>query len=232
MIGIIGAMEIEVESIKKLLTDTKTEKISGVDFVSGNFGENRVVVAKCGVGKVFAALCAEAMILRYNPNVIINTGVAGAIADDLKIGDIVIADAVVQHDMDTSALGDPKGLLSGIDIVDIPADKNVCKILENSVKKLGLACKTGKIASGDQFVASRDMKNYIKENFGAVSCEMEGASIGHVCYVNNIPFGVLRAMSDGADGGANIDFPTFTKMAAENSTNVIKEFLLSFKKGQ
>lgn len=225
-------MEIEVESIKKLLTDTKTEKISGVDFVSGKFDDADVVVAKCGVGKVFAALCAEAMILKYNPDIVINIGVAGAISDDLHIGDIVIADAVVQYDMDTSPLGDPKGFLSGIDIIDIPADKNVCGVLEDSVKKLGLNCKIGKIASGDRFVASREMKDCIKENFGAVSCEMEGASIGHVCYVNGVPFGVLRAMSDGADGGANMDFPTFAKMAAENSANVIKEFLSSVRKGQ
>lgn len=225
MIGIIGAMEIEVENVKAFLTDIKHEKISGVDFVSGKYKNTDVVVAKCGVGKVFAALCAEAMIMRYSPKIIINTGVAGALADGLKIGDIVIADAVVQHDMDTSALGDPPGMISGIDIIDIPADKEVVSLLEKSVDALKLNHVTGKIASGDRFVADDNTKKYIKNNFSAVSCEMEGAAIGHVCYVNNVSFGVLRAMSDEANGDAQVDFPSFVKTAAENSTNVIKGFL-------
>jgi len=114
MIGIIGAMDIEVENIKALLSDITTETVSGVDFVKGKFGQKDVVVAKCGVGKVFSALCTEAMILKYNPKVIINVGVAGCLTPELKIGDIVIADKVVQHDMDTSPLGDPIGMLSDI----------------------------------------------------------------------------------------------------------------------
>lgn len=225
MIGIIGAMEIEVESIKQLLTDVRQEEISGINFVYGKYNEKDVVTAKCGVGKVFAALCTEAMILRFNPEVIINTGVAGALAENLHIGDIVIAESVVQHDMDTTPLGDVPGLLSGINIVNVPADPAVCKKLEKSVKELGLHCVSGKIASGDQFVADSGRKKYITDTFGAVSCEMEGASIGHVCYVNKVPFGVLRAMSDEANGKAHMDFPEFAKMAAENSTNVIKKFL-------
>lgn len=225
MIGIIGAMDIEVENIKSLLTDIATETVSGIDFVSGKFDEKDVVVAKCGVGKVFAALCAEAMILKFNPEMIINVGVAGCLDKNLKIGDIVIADNVVQHDMDTSPLGDPVGMLSDINIISIPADKKVCDALEKSVASLGLSYTKGTIASGDQFVASSEKKQFILDTFGAKSCEMEGGAIGHVCYVNKVPFGVLRAMSDGADDGANMDFPTFAKMAAENSTKVISKFL-------
>lgn len=225
MIGIIGAMDIEVESIKSLLTDTHEENISGVNFVCGKFKKNDVVVAKCGVGKVFAALCAEAMILKFNPGMIINVGVAGCLDATLKIGDIVIADSVVQHDMDTSPLGDPVGMLSDINIIKIPADENICNILKKSVEALGISHSVGTIASGDQFVADNSKKQFIIDNFGAKSCEMEGGAIGHVCYVNKIPFGVLRSMSDGADDGANMDFPTFAKLAAENSTKVINKFL-------
>lgn len=225
MIGIIGAMDIEVESIKSLLTETKTENVSGVDFVLGKFEKADVVVAKCGVGKVFSALCAEAMILKYAPQMIINVGVAGCLDKDLKIGDIVIADSVVQHDMDTSPLGDPVGMLSDINIIKIPASEKTSTILEACVSELGLSYTKGTIASGDQFVASSDKKQFIIDNFGAKSCEMEGGAIGHVCYVNNVPFGVLRAMSDGADDGANMDFPTFARLAAENSTKVISQFL-------
>lgn len=225
MIGIIGAMDIEVESIKSLLTDTEVQTVSGVDFVSGKFEKLDVVVAKCGVGKVFSALCAEAMILKYNPEMIINVGVAGCLDKTLKIGDIVIADNVVQHDMDTSPLGDPVGMLSDINIVNIPADEKICIALKSAVSSVGLTSTVGTIASGDQFVASSDKKDFITKTFAAKSCEMEGGAIGHVCYVNKVPFGVLRAMSDGADDGANIDFPTFAKMAAENSTLVISKFL-------
>ena len=225
MIGIIGAMDIEVESIKSLLTSKTTHTVSGINFVSGKFNEKDVVVAKCGVGKVFASLCAEAMILKFNPEMIINVGVAGCLDKNLKIGDIVIADSVVQHDMDTSPLGDPVGMLSDINIIKIPADYSIYSLLGKCVSDLGLTHTTGTIASGDQFVASSEKKQFIIDTFGAKSCEMEGGAIGHVAYVNNIPFGVLRAMSDGADDGANMDFPTFAKMAAENSTKVISKFL-------
>lgn len=225
MIGIIGAMEIEVEEIKALLTEKKCETTSGVEFVSGTFCGKKVVTAKCGVGKVFAALCAEAMILKYNPDMIINIGVAGCLSDNLKIGDIVIADSVVQHDMDTSPLGDPVGMLSDINIVNIPSDKRIADVLEQAVTEVGLRCERGVIASGDQFVASKEIKEYIKNTFHASSCEMEGASIGHVCYVNNVPFGVLRAMSDGANDGADMDFPTFAAKAAANSSEVMRKFI-------
>lgn len=228
MIGIIGAMDIEVEKIKDFLTEIKEEKISGVNFVSGKFGEKDVVVAKCGVGKVFAGLCAEAMILKYAPELIINVGVAGCLDEHLKIGDIVIADSVCQHDMDTSPLGDPVGMLSDINIIKIPADKKAYELFEVCAKELQLPYSVGTIASGDQFVSSGEKKKFIVDTFGAKSCEMEGGAIGHVCYVNNVPFAVLRAMSDGADDGAKMDFPTFAKMAAENSTQVIKAFLSKF----
>lgn len=224
MIGIIGAMEIEVERIKSLLNDTKTETISGVTFVSGTYQGKKAVVAKCGVGKVFASLCAEAMILKYSPDMIINVGVAGCLSDKLKIGDIVIADSVVQHDMDTSPLGDPIGMLSDINIVNIPADANITNLLKKSVEQTGLRYEVGTVASGDQFVAEEAKKEFIKKNFAAATCEMEGAAIGHVCYVNKTPFGVLRAMSDGANDGADMDFPSFTKMAAENSAKVLENF--------
>lgn len=225
MIGIIGAMDMEVENIKALLSDIQVKKISGVSFIRGTFSGKDVVVAKCGVGKVFAALCAEAMILEFSPDMIINVGVAGCLDKTLKIGDIVIADNVVQHDMDTSPLGDPKGLLSDINIISIPADKRVLAVLKESVLALGLPYSVGTIASGDQFVADSHKKDFIISEFGAKSCEMEGGAIGHVCYVNKVPFGVLRAMSDGADDGAKMDFPEFAKMAAANSTEVIKNFL-------
>ncbi len=225
MIGIIGAMDSEVENLKNVIENKKEEKISGIDFVSGKISGRDVVVAKCGIGKVFAALCAEAMILSYKPDIIINTGVAGGLSKNLKIGDIVVSENVVQHDMDTTGLGEPLGFLSGIDIIKIPADKDIAAHLERCIKETGLNYERGIVASGDRFVSDDASKKFIKDNFDAACCEMEGGSIGHVCFVNNVPFCVLRAISDGADDGATVDFPTFVKMAAENSTKVILKFL-------
>ncbi len=230
MIGIIGAMDIEVEKLKMLLTDTKQEKISGVDFHSGKIGKTDVVIAKCGVGKVFAAICAETMILCYRPDIIINIGVAGGLSEKLKIGDIVIADSVVQHDMDTTALGDEAGFLSDIGLVKIPADKTAVDTLKAACDKLSVYYEVGTVASGDQFISDASAKERIKSLFSAKACEMEGGAIGHVCYVNNVPFGTLRAISDGANDGAKLDFPTFAALAAENSAKVIEIFIDTFKR--
>ena len=225
MIGIIGAMEIEVEGIKRLLQNVSEEKISNITFVSGDLCGKKVVVAKCGIGKVFAAICSQTMIMAYKPDMIINIGVAGGLLKTLEIGDIVVADAVVQHDMDTTPLGEPRGYLSEIGLVKILANKGVSEALLEAVRKVGLNGVLGTVASGDVFVSDEEQKSFIRETFDAAACEMEGASIGQVCCVNKVPFGVLRAISDSANGDANMDFPTFAKMAAENSIKVITEFI-------
>ncbi len=228
MIGIIGAMGIEIRALADLLEDKKCETISGVEYLSGKIYGKDVVLAVCGVGKVFAAICATTMILKYNPDVIINSGVAGTLTEKLSIGDIAIADSVVQHDMDTSPLGDPVGLLSGINIVKIPADKKTCEKIEAGVKSLGINYVVGTIASGDQFLASTEVKTRIVNNFGAIAGEMEGASIGHVCYVNKKPFCVLRAISDCADGSSAENYLEFLELAAANAVEVMKKYILEY----
>lgn len=224
MIGIIGAMEVEIEGIRSMMTDKTEKTVSGVRYVSGKLGGCDIVTAVCGIGKVFAAICAQTMILEYKPEAIINTGVAGSLSAALNVCDIAVADKVVQHDMDTSPLGDPKGLVSGINVIYFEADKKVCDMLTEAVKAHGINTVSGTIASGDQFIASKDVKERIVSDFGAIACEMEGAAIGHVCYVNKVPFSVLRAISDKADGVADIDYPSFCKMAADNYIKVICTF--------
>lgn len=224
MIGIIGAMEVEVQVLKAMLEDKKTETVSGVEFVSGKLCGREAVVACCGIGKVFAAIAAEAMILKYSPDVVINSGVGGALDKKLKIADIVIADAVVQHDMDTTAFGDPPGLISGINKVRIPASKQIADKLAQSAEKAGVNCCFGTIASGDEFVDSRERKNEIAETFSATVCEMEGASIGHVCYVNGVDFAVIRSVSDTFDDNSNMEYSEFVAIAAANSIKVIENF--------
>ena len=224
MIGLIGAMEIEIEEIRNKMTDKTEITISGIRFVSGKLGKNSFVTAVCGIGKDFAAMCAQTMIITFSPGIIINTGVAGSLSGQLRIFDIAIADKVVQHDMDTSPLGDPKGQIPGIGVVYIETDKRAGDLLSDIVKECGINTVTGTIASGDRFVASDEVKNSIVSDFGAVACEMEGAAIGQVCYVNNCPFAVLRAISDSADGDAEEDYPSFCKRAADNYTKVICAF--------
>lgn len=225
MIGIIAAMNVEMESLRSYIENPVTETVSGITFVSGMLEGKEVVTAVCGIGKVFAAMCAQTMILRYTPDCIVNTGVAGTLTDKLTIGSIAVSSAVVQHDMDTSALGDPVGMISGINKVLLPASGDLCDQLSACATVLGIRTETGVIASGDQFISSSEKKDAIVKTFGAIACEMEGAAIGQVCYVNRVPFCVLRAISDSADGSSHMDYPTFVGMAAEQSVKLLRTFL-------
>ena len=223
--GIIGAMDIEIERISEAMTDKETETVSGITFIKGKINGNDAVCAVCGIGKVFAAICAQTMILKYSPDCIINTGVAGAISKELSVLDTVVADHLVQHDMDTSFLGDPVGLVSGINIIKFPCDEAVSEKLCRCIEMSGGKFIRGTVASGDCFVAQPEKKAYLSETFDAAACEMEGAAIGHVCYVNNVPCAVLRSISDGADGGAEMDYMEFRDIAAAKSADVIIKFV-------
>ena len=188
-----------------------------------------MIIAVCGVGKVFAAMCAQAMILNYSPDAIINTGVAGALASELRVGDVAVAENVVQHDMDTSPIGDPVGLVSGINLVEIPADTGIASALKKTAIDLGMTCISGTIASGDQFIADKAKKSYIKDTFSAIACEMEGAAIGQVCHVNGTPFGILRSISDNGDESAGMSYDKFIGVAVDNSVKILTEFLAQTK---
>lgn len=228
MTGIIGAMRIEVETIRSLMENKRSEVVGGVEYISGTLHGKEIVTAVCGIGKVAAAMCAQAMILKFAPERIINTGVGGSLSEKLAIGDIAVAESLVQHDMDTSPLGDPVGFISGIDIINIPCDKKVVDTLADCVEKLdGVKAVKGVIASGDQFIADAAKKDFIKSNFNAVVCEMEGASIAQVCYTNGVPFGVVRAVSDCADGSSHMDYGEFLPMAAATAAKLIESFVIN-----
>ena len=224
-IGIIGAMNDEVSGLISRLEGHETEKVGGIEFHTGSIYSKKVVIAQCGVGKVFAAMCAEAMIIRYSPSIIVNSGVGGAIAGDLKCADIVVADRLVQHDMDTSPLGDPRGMISGINKVYFDADERATDILMDAAEKLNISAKRATVASGDVFVASAQKKADIADSFSAAVCEMEGAAIAHVAFVNGTPFAVVRAISDSADGNSPMDFPTFLKIAVKSSESLTLAFI-------
>ena len=228
MIGIIAAMDVELESLRLLMENPEEETLSGVRFVRGRLEGREVVTAICGIGKVFAALTTQTMILRYAPEAIICTGVAGTLTDELSIGSIAVSSCVVQHDIDTSALGDPLGLISGLNLIELPASEPLADRLTACASALGIRTKRGPIASGDQFISSAARKAEIVRLFGAIACEMEGGAVAQVCYVNNTPFCVLRAISDGADDSSHMDYPQFVKLAAEQSVKLTRAFLKSF----
>ncbi len=220
MIGVICALNEEAEALISNMQDCVAENCGSISFVRGRLCEKDVVVARCGIGKVFAAMCAEAMIIKYNPDLIINSGVGGSLSDELECLDIVVAARALQHDMDTSALGDEKGLISGINKIYFDADKRALDILQKKGLILGVKVKTGVIASGDKFVSARDEKLAIANTFGASVCEMEGAAIAHVAYVNGIPFCIVRAISDSLSGKAAMDYMEFMPKAAEISAKL------------
>lgn len=219
-IGVIGALDAEVQHIISLLKDHCSEKVGNIEFHLGQLSGKRVVVARCGVGKVFAAICAEAMIIKYAPSLIVNSGVGGALDKSLRPLDIVFADKLVQHDMDTSPLGDPVGLISGINKVFFDSDVRAVEMLSDTAEKLGINYTVGTVATGDRFISAKEDKERITSMFGAAACEMEGGAIAHTAYVNNTPFVVIRAISDSADGDASMDYAAFLPRAAKTSTTL------------
>ncbi len=228
MIGIICALSIEVEGLEKLLQNKEEHTYAKMRFVSGTINGKEVVMTECGIGKVNAAMSAQVMIDRYSPTVIINSGIAGSVSRELKIGDIVISKDCVQHDFDGTQMGDPKGLIQYNDEtrIDIPADMDTanklydaCKDIENTNVLLG------RIATGDIFVAEKAMRQSIADEFSALACEMEGGAVAQVCYRNSVPFAVLRCISDDFDENKFMDFMEFRVLAADKSMAAIKNFL-------
>ena len=219
-IGIIGAMDSEVNTLISHLGNHTSERFGSITFHGGELYGRRVVIARCGIGKVFAALCCEAMIVRYSPRLVINTGVGGAISPSLRPLDVVIADRLCQHDMDTSPLGDPKGMISGIDTIYFETDRRAREILLSAAIDMRIRVSLGTIASGDRFIATSADKAQLASDFGADVCEMEGGAIAQVCYVNETDFAVVRAISDSADGSAEMDYAQFLPQAAKTSAEL------------
>lgn len=227
-IGIIGAMEVEINELCEMLDDRFEERVGGIVFNTGVMFGKKIAIAKCGIGKVFAAMAAQSMILHYSPNLIVNSGVGGALARDLSTGDVIVAEKLVQHDMDTSAIGDPVGLVSGINKIFFDADERASSLLLSAAAELGIAARLGIVASGDKFIATKSDKERICGLFSADVCEMEGAAIAQTAFVNNTAFAVVRAISDSADEGASMDYPSFLAAAANNSKRMTLSLIKNY----
>ena len=215
-IGVIGAMDEEIAFIKGISEIISAKNILGLDFFVGKFGTNSVVIVKSGIGKVNAAACTQVLIDHFAVDCVI------------KIGDVVISTDTVQHDMDVSALGDTVGTIPRMEESFFRADDELIALSEKAGEALeGHSIYKGRIASGDKFISSQEQKNFIWNNFKAYCAEMEGAAIAHVCYLNRIPFVIIRSISDNADGEAGISYKEFTAVAVKNSSVILEGLLNS-----
>lgn len=226
--GIIGAMEEEVASlIEEMEVSSKIAKAKMV-FHSGIIYNKEVVIVTSGIGKVNAAVCAQILVDKFDVDYIINVGIAGGVGEKIYPGDIVIANSLVQHDVDTSAFGDKLGQIPRMDAYDfkcsdllISHGKIACSSIEN------VNTFVGRIVSGDQFIANSEKIKWLNEEFNALACEMEGASIAHVAYLNDVPFLIIRSISDNANNGAHMDYEKFKPIAVKNSNIILRSMLKS-----
>ena len=228
-IGIIGAMDVEVEYLKAELTDACAERVAGTDFCSGRLGEKDVVVVKCGIGKVNAGICAQVLADHFGCTHLINTGVAGSLdAARLDIGDLVVSTDCVQHDFSVGALGYAPGLVPGREHPEYVADV----VLRDAALAAAAAVAPevralpGRVASGDQFISAEGDRRRIVDTFGALCCEMEGAAIAQAAEANGVPFVVVRAISDkpGSEGQA-MDYATFERASAERCAGIVEHMV-------
>ncbi|MNK25680.1 Aminodeoxyfutalosine nucleosidase [compost metagenome] len=226
-LGLLGAMDEEIALLLADMESKETVHFSGITFTKGSLYGKQVVVCKSGVGKVNAAVTTQVLIDRFGVSAILFTGVAGAANPDLNIGDIVISSSCQQHDMDVTALGFPKGVIPYQEVSDFPADRTLVKLAEAACSRI---CKdhkfiVGRVLSGDQFVADHAIVQSLYETLGGACVEMEGSGVAQVSHLNNIPYVVLRSMSDKADGTANVNFAEFTVEASRRSYEILRDIL-------
>lgn len=226
IIGIIGAMEEEVEILKSHMEVHSKENKAKMEFFSGTLWDKQVVIVTSGIGKVNAAVCTQILIDDFNVTKVINVGVAGGIGEKVSPGDVVIADTLVEHDMDAVAFGYKVGQIPRMDTFAFKCDSGLVLAAKEACKDIN-AHETyiGRIVTGDQFIASIDKIRWLNSEFGALACEMEGGSIAHVCYLNSIPFVVIRSISDNANTGAHMDFEKFKAIAITNSIKILTKML-------
>ena len=220
-LGIIGAMQVEVEILLGAMENKKSLEKAGSVFYEGKLGGLDVVVVQCGVGKVNAAMCTQILCDLFNVTNLVNTGIAGSLCADLDIGDLVVSTDAMYHDVDAVHFGYPMGKVPGMDTTEFPADKTMMDYAFAAAEAVNPGhTRKGRVASGDQFVAEKPLKEKIIAVTGGLCTEMEGAAIAQTAYRNQLPFVILRAISDKADDSAEMDYPTFERIAAHRCAEV------------
>ncbi len=225
MLGIIGAMDQEVAEIKERMEQVTVEKKASMEFYKGVLCGKDAVVVRCGIGKVNAAVCTQILIGEFGVDAVINTGIAGSLDAAINIGDVVVSGDVIHHDMDATGFGYPVGQIPQMQVFSFEADEKLRRLAKECCERVNpdISVFVGRVASGDQFISDKNTKQRIVSNFKASCTEMEGAAIAQTAYLNNIPFLVIRAISDKADDSAHMDYSTFEAQAIKNSVNLIIE---------
>ena len=228
-IGIIGAMDVEVEKLKADMKGVSTVVRAGMEFCEGELKGKQAVVVRSGIGKVNAAVCTQILADLFSVDCVINTGIAGSLDARIDIGDIVISTDVAHHDMDAVNFGYPLGQIPQMDVFSFRADEDLARLAGEVCGLVNPEIKVfrGRVVSGDQFIADKEKKEYIVKNFQGLCTEMEGAAIAQTAYLNGLPFIVVRAISDKADDSASMDYPAFEKKAVQQSVNLIEGLLES-----
>lgn len=224
MIGIIGAMSQEVENLKAEMRDVSICRVAGMDFYRGTLCKKEVVVVRSGIGKVNAAICSQVLADRYHITAIINTGIAGSLRDEINIGDIVLSEDALQHDMDAVGFGYALGQIPQMDHSIFKGDCRMIEIAKECCSRVvpEVGVHVGRILSGDQFVSDKAKKAWLTQTFEGYCTEMEGAAIAQAAYLNNIPFLIIRAISDKADDSARMNYDEFEAKAIEHSVKLVK----------
>lgn len=232
-LGIIGAMQVEVEILLSCL-ENKTEKtFAGSTFYEGSLEGLDVVIVQCGVGKVNAAICAQILCSCFGITHLVNTGIAGSLCAELDIGDLVVSTDAMYHDFDCNAFGYPSGKVPGMDVIAFPADETMVAYAFAAAEAVNPGhTRKGRVASGDQFVCLQELKNKIIATTQGLCTEMEGAAIAQTAYRNRLPFVILRAISDKADDSAQMDYPTFERIAAHRCAEVTRNLAKQLKKAE
>ena len=221
MIGIIVAEEKELLEVKKIMNNLSEKNIYEKTFYIGNIEEKEVVLVKSSVGKVNSARVTQILIDNFNIELVINVGTAGSVDNSLEIGDVVVATELVQHDFDVTPFGRKLGEIENIG-ESVTVDNELLKLFD------GIDIKKGIIASGDKFIVSREEKDNIRTTFDALAIEMEGASVAQVCYLDKIPFLVIRSITDKLDGSSKVDFEKFLESSSKNAAIILKEVLIKY----
>ena len=232
-LGIIGAMQVEVEILLSCL-ENKTEKtFAGSTFYEGSLEGLDVVIVQCGVGKVNAAICAQILCSCFGITHLVNTGIAGSLCAELDIGDLVVSTDAMYHDFDCNAFGYPSGKVPGMDVIAFPADETMVAYAFAAAEAVNPGhTRKGRVASGDQFVCLQELKDRIIATTQGLCTEMEGAAIAQTAYRNSLPFVILRAISDKADDSAQMDYPTFERIAAHRCAEVTRNLAKQLKKAE
>ena len=227
VIGIIGALEEEVAALKEKMELEEVLEKASMEFYKGTLQGKSVVVVRSGIGKVNAGLCTQILVDVFGVDKVINTGIAGSLDAKIDIGDIVISTEALQHDVDATQFGYPLGQIPRMETLAFPADELMTKTAKEACEAVNpeIHVFTGRVVTGDQFVASREVKDHIKTNFDGLCTEMEGAAIAQAAWLNEVPFVIIRAISDKADDSAQMDYPTFERQAIQHSVRLVEEML-------